>query len=117
MDQPIYLKVREIVASCCDDPILGKVEMIIGGFHMLISYLGCIGQTMAGSGLKELLSCALALNSIDKMLIGKSYSRAVRGHLLVQATLAQITLENIDITPEEKEQVVQRLQTSVEITP
>lgn len=91
MDQPLCLKSREIVAA--NAPLLNNIEMILGGFHMLMSFLGSIGRIMAGSGLKDLLCCVFAPNWVDKMLSGKAYSRAVRGHLLVQATLAQIIQE------------------------
>lgn len=35
MDQPLYLKSWEIVASFPNDPLLNKIEMILGGFHFL----------------------------------------------------------------------------------
>jgi len=36
---------------------------------------------MAGSGLKETLSVIYASNSVDKMLSGHTYARAVRGYI------------------------------------
>lgn len=44
-DQPLYLKAREIT--------FGTTIVRLGGFHLLMSFLGCIGHTMAGSGLKD----------------------------------------------------------------
>ncbi|KAJ8885063.1 hypothetical protein PR048_011259 [Dryococelus australis] len=62
------LKAREIIPSSPNDPLLNQVEMILSGFHILMSSLGCIDQTMAASGLKGMLCCAFAPNSVDKML-------------------------------------------------
>ena len=42
---------------------------------------------MADSGLKELLEVIYASNAVDNMLTGKAISRAVRGHMLVNAAL------------------------------
>jgi len=39
-DQPLYIKAAEIVASAQD---LDKVVVRLGGFHLLMSYLGSIG--------------------------------------------------------------------------
>ena len=44
-EQPLYLKAREIQ--------FGTIAVRHGGFHMLMSFMGCIGHTMAASGLKE----------------------------------------------------------------
>lgn len=113
MDQPLYLKSREIIASNTS----WNIEMILGGFHMLMSFLGTIEQTMEGSGLKELLCCVFAPNSVDKMLTGKAYSRAISGHLLVQTTLAQIILEGVSFTMEEKREIWSLFQSEDEWTP
>ena len=42
---------------------------------------------MAESGLKELLEMIYASNAVDHMLSGKAVSRAVRGHLIIDAAL------------------------------
>ena len=53
----------------------------LGGFHSMFNFLGCIGHTMAGSGLSETLEIVYAKNSVDHMMSGKAVSRAIRGHL------------------------------------
>ena len=50
-DQPLFQKASEIVAASNN---LDKVVVRLGGFHLLMSYLGSIGQIMSGSGLAEL---------------------------------------------------------------
>lgn len=101
-DQPLYWKAREIVASAPADSRISKCIVRLGGFHLLMSYIGCIGYLMGGSGLKELLSTVYAPVSVDEMLQGLAFARAVRGHLLVQTALSNIVLDNIEITDEEQ---------------
>lgn len=52
-----------------------------------MSFLGCIGHLMAGSGLQELLELVYAKNAAIHMLSGKAVSRAIRGHFLVDGAL------------------------------
>ena len=52
-----------------------------------MSFLGSIGHLMAGSGLKDLLDLIYAPNAVEYMLSGKAVSRAVRGHLVIDAAL------------------------------
>lgn len=64
---------------------------------MLMSFLGCIGYIMDGSGLKEALSRIYATNSVDKMLNGHAYSRSIRGHTLLRLALSMIIFEDMKI--------------------
>lgn len=56
--------------------------MRLGGFHTLMAYLGAIGYIMRGSGLEDLWATVYAKNSIEEMLNGKAYKRAIRAHML-----------------------------------
>jgi len=86
-DQPLWLKAVEVVATeemnivCC-----------LGGFHMLMSFLGSIGHVMAGAGLAEALEIVYGTNVVSRMLSGKAYARAVRGRLLVESALHVLLL-------------------------
>lgn len=100
-DQPLYQKARDIISST-SDPRLQSVVVRLGGFHLLMSFLGAIGYVMSGSGLKELLSTIYAPLSVEKMLAGHAYSRAVRGHLLTHLTLGQIILKLVEFSDEER---------------
>lgn len=55
---------------------------------------------MQGSGIKEVLSLIYATNSLDKMLNGHAYARAVRAHTLLHLTLATIISEELVIDEE-----------------
>ena len=102
-DQPLYLKAREIISSIDpnDDPHNLKCVIVrVGGFHALMSFLGSIGFIMDGSGLKEALS---EIYSTDKALQGHVFSRALRGHQLVQIALASIIFISIQLIDPERE--------------
>lgn len=111
MDQTLYLKSRGLVAA--NALKFNNIRMVLGR-HMLLSFLGCIGHALAGSGLKELVCCILVPNSVVKILSVNAYSRAVRGHLLVQTTLAQIILGSATISSEDKQVIVDMLQSDEE---
>ena len=81
-DQPFWQKATGIT----------KIENLnvvcrLGGFHTLMSFMGSIGNMMAGSGLKELLEEVYAESTVPYFLSGKAYARALRAHLLVQSAL------------------------------
>lgn len=90
-DQPLYWKACDIVAN---DTLLKNVVVRLGGFHLLMSFMGAMGTIMDGSGLKELFSTIYATNSVDKILTGHAYARAVRAHILTHAALAGIIFES-----------------------
>ncbi|KAJ8868509.1 hypothetical protein PR048_030037 [Dryococelus australis] len=91
-----------IPESAQSDSQLSNSVVRLGAFHVLMSYLGCIGYVMGGNGLKELLNTINAQLSLDKMLQGHAFSRAVRGHLLVQTALSNIIFGQVQVTVEEQ---------------
>ncbi|CAG9833247.1 unnamed protein product [Diabrotica balteata] len=96
-DQPLYSKAREMVAAADTSSNLSKIVMKLGGFHMLMSFLGCIGYVMDGSGLKAVLSTIYAPNSVEKMLSGHAYLRSIRGHTLLRRALSTIIFQDMKI--------------------
>lgn len=92
-DQPLWRKALTILKSEPENSCLKRVVLRLGGFHTLMSFLGAIGHIMAGSGLQFLLQQVYANNTVDHMLSGKAYARAVRGHLLVVAALNSVLME------------------------
>ena len=53
-----------------------------------MSFLGSMGHLMACSDLQELLEVVYAGNTLTHMMTGKAVSRAIHGHLLVDAALS-----------------------------
>ena len=92
-DQPLYQKASEIVATSRD---LDKVVVRLGGFHLLMSYLGSIGQITTGSGLADLWERVYAKSSAVHMLTGHAFSRAVRAHILTLLALIYVLLDKSD---------------------
>lgn len=47
---------------------LKSIVLWLGGFHVLMSFLGAVGHLMAGSGLEEILEFVYAPNAVPKCL-------------------------------------------------
>lgn len=60
---------------------------------------------MSGSGLDDALKLIYAENSVEKIIAGHAYSRAVRAHLLVHSSLAKRIIETIDFEDSERNEV------------
>ena len=85
-DQPLLLKAVEITKSK-----LTNVVCKLGGFHLLMSFLGSIGKVMECSGISELFHVVYRSATAVHMMSGKAYTRALRAHFLVQSALELIT--------------------------
>ena len=87
----LYLKAQVIVSSAADsDSHLQSLVLRLGNFYTQMSFLGCIGHLMGGTGLQEAFELVYAENVVVHILNGKAYSRAVRAHLLMDAALSAI---------------------------
>ena len=73
-DQPLYVKAVDMVAASVNGNDLSSVVVRLGGFHLLMSFMGVVGYIMGGSGLKELWSLVYAVDTVDKMLNGHAYA-------------------------------------------
>jgi hypothetical protein len=89
-DQPLYIKAVDICNAA-------KLDVVVrlGGFHTLMSFLGSVGYVMRGSGLEDLLGLLYGAVTVDSVLSGKSYARAVRGHILVHDALTHLLLTSL----------------------
>lgn len=79
-DQPLYWKARDITAAADTNTDLSKVIVRLGGFHLLMIFIGGIGCIMSGSGLEDIF----------------------RAHLLVHLSLTKIIMDSIEFTEEER---------------
>ncbi|KYN29869.1 hypothetical protein ALC57_00678, partial [Trachymyrmex cornetzi] len=104
-DLPLYQKAVQIVHSCHNDNTLNTIMPRLGGFHLLMSYFGAVGFIMAGTGLNEIFSLCYAKNSVDKMLAGHAYARAIRAHTLVYLALCHKIMAEIDLSDIEKQKM------------
>lgn len=108
-DEPQFRKARQILQVCRDKGEILHVHFRLGGLHTLFFYLGAIDFTMAGSGLRDLFCQIYAENSVDKILNGHAYSRAVRGHTLAHLALGQLPYATFQSSPAEDECVTEIL--------
>lgn len=92
-DQPLCCKAFDILFAATPDSRLSRVEVRLGGFHLLMSFLGAIGMIMGGSGLEELWNTIYAKNSVIHMISGRQYSRALRAHFLTQQALTHLLFQ------------------------
>ncbi|KAK3924270.1 1-deoxy-D-xylulose 5-phosphate reductoisomerase, partial [Frankliniella fusca] len=92
-DLPLFLKAMDIVNGCG-----GKLPFVVvrlGGFHLLMSFMGAVGMLVGGSGLADLWKEVYVKNRVDAMTGGHAYKRALRAHFLTQAALASLVLEKM----------------------
>ena len=66
----------------------------LGGMHMLMSFMGCVGVLMADSGLEEVLKSSFG--SVANMLAGKRFPQNVRALRLVVEELLREFLVKTD---------------------
>ena len=90
-DQPLWYKAMMIKTVKDLD-----VAIPLGNFHTQMSFLSSIGYVMQNSGIKQIFSLAYAENSVDKILSGGHYTRAIRAHDLLYTALKSILMEQIE---------------------
>jgi len=84
------MKASEIIAA---SPELKTCLVTrLGGFHLIISYMGAIGYIMGGNGLDVLWQTVYADATVQHMLNGHAYARALRAHFLTSAALTTLLL-------------------------
>ncbi|KAK2578572.1 hypothetical protein KPH14_012006, partial [Odynerus spinipes] len=104
-DQPLFWKARDIVSNADPSSDISCIIVRLGGFHVLISFLGAIGYIMSGSGLEDALKMIYAENSVEKICSGHAYSRAVRAHFLLHLSLAKRIMDKIEFEDSERNEV------------
>lgn len=87
-DQPLWLKAMCIVKEE-SMPIVCR----LGAFHMLMSYMGGIGNIMKGCGLQQAFEQVYAPNSVTHMMSGKKIARALRAHTLTYSALMSLLID------------------------
>ena len=64
----------------------------LGGFHLLINFLGSVGEFMAGPGLNDVLvqSKVMLEGTVNKILSGKDYYQAINAHMRIHEAMSSI---------------------------
>ena len=92
-DKPLFIKAVEIVQSNGM-----KVVCHLGGFHLLMNFLGAIESIMAGSGLSQALESCYGPVTLTHIMIGKAYAKAIRGHFLAESALMVLLMDHFFAT-------------------
>lgn len=72
-----------------------NIVVRMGAFHLTCAYMCALGKSLRGSGFEEILveSGVCASGSIDKVMSGKHYNRALRVHKLILEALERLLLQ------------------------
>ena len=100
-DQPLWLKATEIITEKSM-----SIVLLLGGFHMLMSFMGSIGAIMDNSGLSTALETIYGSVSVKHMLTGKAIAMSLRGNFIVESTLMAQLLSII--LPQQKASVINK---------
>ena len=68
---------------------------MLGNFYTILNLLGCVGKLLAGIVLSTILAEKYGESTVNQMLSGKAYSRALRGHLIVDQVVSVLLFEKI----------------------
>ncbi|GBM61462.1 hypothetical protein AVEN_96571-1 [Araneus ventricosus] len=87
--QPLFIKAMDIVSQANETDDLSKVIVRLGGFHLLMSYMGAVGKIMGGSALEEMWfeDGYRFAKHVVHMSNGHAYARALRANSLSQAAI------------------------------
>ena len=94
-DQPLWQKAMIVKAHM-------NIHMVImlGNFHVQMSFLGSIGYVMTNSGLEKAHISIYGEKSVKKIINGKEYERSMRANSLAASALRMLLLQQI---PEEEQ--------------
>lgn len=82
--QPLYEEAIKIAES---SSTLLNIFIRLGGYHLLMSYLSCLGHIMGESRLSDQWKTVYATNSVKHMLSGHAYTRVLLAHMLSSASV------------------------------
>ncbi|CAH2088825.1 unnamed protein product [Euphydryas editha] len=80
-DQPLHAKELAIVQESQRED-LKNVVVPLDGFHMLMFFLGLIGYIMAVNGIEDLWGTVYEAESVNQILSGHAYAKALRAHIM-----------------------------------
>lgn len=93
-----------------------KVIVRMGVFHTICSIFSTVGKMMKGSGFSEIVieSGICASGSLEKVLSGKHYNRALRVHKLVTEGLERLLMKHFETEHSRTENVPDDLMTTIQ---
>ena len=75
-----------------------NVSVHLGAFHILLSYFGALGKSMRGTGIEDILieSGVCASGSIDGVLKGKQFNRAMMVHTTILEAFERLLFKSFE---------------------
>ena len=114
LDQAFYAKAAEVIWKNKD--IFGDIVIVLGGFHLLMMFLGVMGIRYGDAGLRDtaVQSDIIAEGSVKKVLQGKHYNRVVHTHKIVYEALSRLLSRRfMEWMSEEKPETVDQIHTTL----
>ena len=108
-DAAIYKFIVDI--SVHQPDLLGSMVVLLGGMHLLMDFVSCIGTMIADCGLKEVLG--MTFGSTDKMLAGKKYPENVRALRLLAEHLLKVRSHYVRLRVRLRVRISLRVRTTV----
>ena len=107
VDQSIYAKAQELLwmAAVEEPDKFGNVVVRMGGFHVRGVMLAIIGKRFGDAGLCDLLveSELVAQGSVDGVISGKHFNRAMRAHKALAEALETMRCQEFEVWMESQE--------------
>ena len=91
-DQSFYAKAAEVYWK--NKELFKDLLIMLGGFHLLMTLLGIIGTRFGEAVQSEVV----AEGSIDKVLTGKNYNRAVRLHKIIYEAVMRLLVDTFEFS-------------------
>ena len=63
------------------------IVILLGNFHLQMSFLGSTGYVMKNSGLQQAFATVYGDKSVQAIMTGKAYERSMRAHCMATAAL------------------------------
>lgn len=94
-DHAIYSKALEVVTDPKNKNFKNFINLRMGGFHACLTFIAVIGKRFSDAGLRDIIVEAelVGSGSIDGVLRGKQYNRAMRAIKIVYEALQRLKFE------------------------
>ena len=88
-NQSLWLKAIKIIKA---EKLL--IVCRLGGFHLLMSFLGSIGHLIRGSELEQLFEQVYGTNNVNQIMSGKFIVQALRAHFMAESALKTLLIKS-----------------------
>ena len=94
-DRQLWNEAFKLIKSKPDTNLLKNIVLLLGCFHVELSFLGTIGTLMEGSGIEDGLEQIVAKNSIPHVMNGKNQERSFRSHMIAATSLEVLLIHKV----------------------